>query len=54
MKERHRIKIADLEGNFIYMNIRKPLAEVEALIALINGPTSCAASYERKLPDQDG
>lgn len=49
MAERHRIKIADQEDNFIYMNVRRPLHEVQALIALINGPTNCAARYERQL-----
>lgn len=49
MSERHRIMIVDIEGNFLYLNIRLPKHEVEALVALINGPTSGAARYEKRL-----
>jgi len=49
--ERHRIKIADLDDNFIYMNMRTPRDAVDAFIDLINQKTSCAAKYERPLAD---
>lgn len=53
MSERHRVKIADMDGNFLYLNLRLPKHEVEAFVALINGPTSGAARYERALDDHE-
>jgi hypothetical protein len=49
VSELHRIKIADLEGNFLYLNVRRPHHEVLALVALINGPTNGACRYERQI-----
>ena len=53
MSERHRVKIADMDGNFLYLNMRLPKHEVEAFVALINGPTSGAARYERELANHE-
>lgn len=51
MSKRHRIKVADGEDNFLYINLRLPRHEVEAIIATINHRSNCAARYERALRD---